>query len=88
MAHVQHEGAAADRGAVHPGGRDPEIVGDAGGRFARGRDAVDIGRAKASVSHRVESGVGVELNLGELGDAAELGGLGGPDDGSGSGLHA
>ena len=87
VAHMQHERAAANGGAVDPGGGDAEVVGDARGRLARGGHAVDVAGHDAAVLHGVEGGIGVKLDLGEAGDAAELGGLGGSDNGDGTGLH-
>ena len=83
VAHVDHEGAAADGGAVDPGRRDAEIVRDRGRRLAGGGDAVDVGRLQAGVRQGVEGGVGMQLDLRHAGNDAEVGGLGGADDGNG-----
>ena len=80
VADVQHERAAADGGAVDPGRRDAEIVGDLLRRLHRGGDAVDVRQLQPGVGDRVERGVGVELDLRHVGNDAELGGLGGADD--------
>jgi len=40
---MDHERAAADRGAVDPFGRDAEVVRDGHRRLAGGRDPVDVG---------------------------------------------
>ena len=46
VADVDHERAAADRGAVDPFGGDAEIMRDRHRRLAGGRDAVDVLRAR------------------------------------------
>ena len=87
VAHVDHERAAADGRAVDPGRRDAEIVRDRGRRLAGGGDAVDVRRLQAGILHGVEGGVGMQLDLRHAGDDAEVGGLGGADDGDGFGFH-
>ena len=87
VAHVDHERAAADGGAVDPGRRDAEVVRDGGGRLAGGGDAVDVRWLEAGILQRVERGIGVQLDLRQAGNDAELGGLGGADDGDGLGFH-
>jgi hypothetical protein len=63
VADMDHERAAADRGAVDPFRRQAEIVCYRHRRFAGGGDAVDVGRFEAGVGHYVEGGVGVQLDL-------------------------
>ena len=80
MADVQHEGAAADRGAVHPGRRDAEVMGDLLRGFHGSGDAVDVGQFQPGVRNRVQRGIRVQLDLRRVGNNAELGGLGRADD--------
>ena len=87
MPGVDHERAAADRGAVDPFRGEPEIVRDRGRGLAGGGDAVDVRRLEPGIGHRVQRGVGVELDLRGVGDDAELGRLGGADDGDRFRLH-
>jgi hypothetical protein len=87
VAGVDHERAAADRGAVDPFRGEPEIVCDRRRRLAGGGDAVDVLGLEAGVGHRVERGVGVQLDLRHVGNDAELGGLRGTDDGDRFRLH-
>ncbi len=56
-------------------------------RLAGGRDAVDVGGFEPGIGHRVERRVGMQLDLRHVGDDAELGGLGGADDGDRFRLH-
>ncbi|MGT2439635.1 hypothetical protein ACU4GH_32070 [Bradyrhizobium betae] len=63
VANVQHEGAAADRGAVHPGRRDAKIMADLLRRLDRGGEAVDVGQLQPGVRDGVERGIGVQLKL-------------------------
>src|SRR5688572_1952918 len=88
MADVEHEGAAADGGAVDPRGRDAEVPGHFGRGVAGGGDAVDVFRREAAVGERVQSGVGVEADLREVGYHAEFGRLRGADDGDALAPHA
>jgi hypothetical protein len=53
-------------------------------RLAGGRDAVDVGRLEPGIGHRIECGVGVQLDLRHVGDDAEPGGFGGADNGDAS----
>src|SRR6516225_9035930 len=87
VAHMDHERTAADRGAVDPGRRDAEVVGNGGRRLAGGGDAVDIRGLQAGVFEGIEGGVRVELDLGQVGDHPEVGRLGGTDDCNCSGFH-
>ncbi len=50
-------------------------------RLDRGGKAVDIGQFQAGVGDRVQRGVGMQLDLRDIGNDAELGGFGGADDG-------
>ena len=83
---MDHEGAAADGCAVHPFRHDAEIVGEFGRHLASGRDAVNVGGAQAAIRHRIERGVGMELELRDVGQLAEVGGFGGAYYGDGAGL--
>ena len=82
MADVQHERAAADRGAVDPGRLDAEIVADLLRRFDRGGEAVDVGELQPGIGDGVERRIRVKLELRHVGDDAEFGGLGRADDGN------
>jgi hypothetical protein len=44
VADMQHERAAADRGTVDPGRRDPEIMRDLLWCFDRGSKTIDVGQ--------------------------------------------
>ena len=81
VADMQHERAAADRGAVDPGRRDAEVMGDLLRRFHRGGDAVDVGEFQPGIGDGVERRIRMQLDLRHVGDDAELGGLGRADDG-------
>ena len=59
VADMDHERAAADRGAVDPFRREAEIVRRRHRRLAGGRDAVDVGGFEAGIGHCVERGVGI-----------------------------
>ncbi len=51
-------------------------------RFVGGAgDAVDVLRLQAAIGHRVDRGIGVQTELGQIGDDAQLGRFGGADDG-------
>ncbi len=82
MADMDHEGAAADRGAVDPFRGDAEVVRHRDRGLAGGGDAVDVLRTEAGIPHRIERGVGMQADLRQFGDAAHLGRLGGADDGN------
>ncbi len=56
-------------------------------RLAGGGDAVDVGRLEPGVGHRVEGGVGMQLDLRHVGDDAEPSGLGSADNGDRFRLH-
>ena len=56
-------------------------------RLAGGRDAVDVFGFERGVGHRVERGVGMQLDLRHVRDDAELCGLGGTHDGDRFRLH-
>jgi len=58
--------------------REAEIMLDRHRRLAGGRDAVDVGGFEPGIGHRVERGVGIQLDLRSVGDDAEVGGLGHP----------
>ena len=81
VADVQHERAAADGGAVDPGRRDAEIVGDLLRGLDGGGDAVDVGQLQSGIGDGVERRIRMELDLRHVRDDAEFGGLGGADDG-------
>ena len=87
MAHMDHERAPADGRAVHPGGRNAEIVRDLHRRLAGGGDAVDVLRPQPGIRHRVQRRVGVQLDLRHVGDDTEFRGLGGADNGYGLASH-
>ena len=87
VAHMQHEGASAHHRTVHPGRGDAEVVGQVRRPFGRGGEAVDVRRLQPRVGHRVERGIGVELDLGEVGNKSEFGGFGGTDDRNGFPFH-
>ena len=53
----------ADRGAADPSRGQAEIICDRHRRLAGGRDAVDVGGFEAGIGHRVECGVGMQLDL-------------------------
>ena len=55
--------------------------------LAGGRDAVDVGGLEPGIGHRIECGVGVQLDLRHVGDDSEPGGLGGADNGDRFRLH-
>ena len=63
VADMDHERAAADRGAVDPFRREAEMMRDRHRRLAGGRDAVDVGGLEPGVGHRVERGAGMQLDL-------------------------
>ena len=88
MADVQHEGAAADAGAVGVGRRDAHVVGELDRADAGGGDAVDVRGLQAAVGHGVQRRVGVQADHRDVGDLAHLGGLGGADDRDGFLFHA
>jgi hypothetical protein len=75
-----NERAASDRGAVDPFRGTAQIVCDRHRRLAGRRDAVDVGGLEPGIGHRVECGVGVQLDLRHVRDDAEPGGLGGADE--------
>jgi hypothetical protein len=79
---MDHERAAADRGAIDPFRGQAQIVRDRDGRLAGGRDAVDVGGFEPGVGHCVECRVGMQLDLPHVWDDPEPGGLGGADDGN------
>ena len=81
VADVQHERAAADGGAVDPGRRDAEIMGDLLRGFHGGGDAVDVGEFQSGIGDGVERRIRMELDLRHVRDDAEFGGLGCADDG-------
>ncbi len=81
VADMQHEGAAADRGAVDPGRRDAEIVGDLLRRLHGGRDPVDVRQFQPGIRDRIESRVRMKLDLRHVGDDTEFGGFSRADDG-------
>src|SRR5258708_3851154 len=81
MADMDHEGAAADRGAVDPFRSDAEVVRDRDRRLAGGRDAINVLRPEPGILHRVQRGIGMQADLRQVRDAAQLGRLGGADDG-------
>ncbi len=78
---MDHERAAADRGAVDPSRGEAQIMRDRHRCLAGGRDAVDVGGFETGIGHRIERGVGMQLDLRHVGDDAEPGGLGGADNG-------
>ncbi len=82
MADMQHEGAAADRGAVDPGRRDAEIMADLLRRLDRGGKAVDVGQFQSGIGDGVQRRVRMQLDLRHVRDDAEFGGLGRADDGN------
>ena len=82
MADMQHERAAADRGAVDPGRLDAEIVADLLRRFDRGGEAVDVGQLQSGIGDGIQRRIRVKLELRHVGDDTELGGLGRADDGN------
>jgi len=81
VADMDHEGAAADRGAVDPFRGQAEIVRNRHRGLAGGRHTVDVGGFEAGIGHRVQCRVGMQLDLRHVGDDAEPGGLGGADNG-------
>ena len=87
MARVDHERAAADRGAVDPFRSEPEIMRDRGRGLAGGGDAINVGRLEPGIDHRIQCRVGMQLDLRHVGDGSEPGGLGGADDGDRFRLH-
>ena len=82
MADMQHEGAAAHRGAIDPCRRDAEIMRNLLRRLDRGGKAVDVGQFQPGVRDRVQRGIRMQLDLRCIGNNAELGGLGRADDGN------
>ena len=50
-------------------------------RFDRGGKTVDIGQFQSGIGDGVERCVGMQLDLRDIGNDAEFGGLGGADDG-------
>ena len=88
VADMDHERTAADRGAVDPFRRQAEIVRDRHRRLAGGSDTVDVGGFEAGIGHRVECGVGMQLDLRHVGNDTEACGLGGADDGDRFWFHA
>ena len=82
MADMQHEGAAADRGAVDPCRLDAEIMADLLRGLDRGGEAIDVGEFQAGIRNRIQRRVRVQLDLRHVRDDAELGGLGRADDGN------
>src|SRR5712691_11276710 len=80
-ADMDHERAAADRGAIDPFGRDAEVMRDCGRGLAGGRDPVDVGGLEPAILQRVERGVGMEPDLRQTGNPAHFGRFGGADDG-------
>src|SRR3954452_19963153 len=88
MADVQHEGAAADRGAVHPGRLDAEIVADLLRRFDGGGETIDVGQLQPGIGNGIERRIRVKLELRDVGDDTEFGGLGRADDGNLIAAHA
>jgi hypothetical protein len=70
VADMDHERAAADRGAVDPFRGQAQIVCHRPRRLAGSRDAVDVSGPEAGIGHRVERRVGVELDLRHVGDDA------------------
>ena len=63
------------RSAVDPVRGDAQVVGHVGGSLARGGEAVDVGDGQPGVVERVEGGIGVQLDLADVGQSAQLGGL-------------
>jgi hypothetical protein len=63
VAHMDHERAAADRGAVDPFRGEAEIMRDRHRRLPGGCDAVDVGWFEPGIGHRVERGVDMQLDL-------------------------
>jgi hypothetical protein len=59
VADMDHERAAADRGAVDPSRGEAQIMRDRHRRLAGRGDAVDVGRFEPGVGHRVECRVGM-----------------------------
>src|ERR1700704_6414587 len=78
---MQHERAAADRGAVDPGRGDAEIMRDLLRRLDRGGKTVDVGQLQSGIGDGVERSVRMQLDLRCVGNNAEFGGFGGADDG-------
>jgi hypothetical protein len=60
---MDHERAAADRGAVDPFRGEAQVMRDRHRRLAGGRDPVDVGWFEPGIGHRIERGVRVQLNL-------------------------
>jgi len=52
---MDHEQAAADRGAVHPFRRPAEVMPDRRRRLAGGRNAVDVGGLERGIGHRLSA---------------------------------
>ena len=84
---MQHKGAAADTRAVRIGGRNSHIVGQVGWADPGAGDAVDVLWSQSGVRHRIERGVRMEADNGNIRDAAHLGGFGGADHGNGFLFH-
>src|SRR6185437_8794266 len=59
VANMDHERAAADRGAVDPARRDAEIMRDLLRRLDGGGHAVDVLGLQPGILHRVQRRVGV-----------------------------
>ena len=81
VAYVDHERTTAHRRSVQPAGCDPEVVGDRDRALPGAGNAVDRTRIHAAVGDGVASRVGVQVDGRHVGNAAELGRLGGADDG-------
>jgi hypothetical protein len=65
---MDHERAPADCRAVDPFRGYAEVVGNCHRRLAGGRDTVDVGGFEARIGHRVERGIGVQLDLRHVGE--------------------
>ena len=65
VADMDHERAAADRGAVDPFRGETQIVRHRHRRLVGGRDAVDVDGFEAGIGHRVERRVGNRLSVPE-----------------------
>ena len=72
MADMQHEGTAADTGAVHPFRRDAEVVRDLLRHHrAHAGHAVDVGGLQPRIRHRVQRGIRVQHDLRHVGHGAD-----------------